>query len=186
MRFANYCVSNNCLVSDVSECELRPLLFLLRSFFFISLDENDWGVCVCQHAGIFLQTQRETTYFFQVITISFFKSVTVMLVNISLVSGKFDGLIFQYIHIMFCLIWRYGGNQCEASVRPHIETVDLTREDCSQLPDIVLLDDFDSGKHNGVNNHMYCDSIFYLLYLLWLCWGHAKDDGGACPKFYMF
>ncbi|KAM7400961.1 hypothetical protein PAMA_005250 [Pampus argenteus] len=44
---------------------------------------------------------------------------------------------------------RYGGNHYEASVRPHTETVDLTRED-SQLPDIVDMDDFGSGKHKGV------------------------------------
>ncbi|XP_042284250.1 probable ATP-dependent DNA helicase HFM1 isoform X1 [Thunnus maccoyii] len=46
---------------------------------------------------------------------------------------------------------RYGGNQHEASVRPHIETVDLTREDCSQLPDVVHLDDFDSGSSVWMN-----------------------------------
>lgn len=51
-----------------------------------------------------------------------------------------------------CSISRYGGNQYEASVRPHTETVDLTREDSSQLLDIIHLDGFDSGKHKEVNN----------------------------------
>ncbi|XP_070775191.1 probable ATP-dependent DNA helicase HFM1 [Enoplosus armatus] len=36
---------------------------------------------------------------------------------------------------------RYGGSQCEASVRPHTETVDLTGEDWAQLPDTAHLDD---------------------------------------------
>ncbi|XP_062285176.1 probable ATP-dependent DNA helicase HFM1 [Scomber scombrus] len=41
---------------------------------------------------------------------------------------------------------RYGGNQYEASVRPHTETVDLTREDCSQPLDIIHMDDFGSDS----------------------------------------
>ncbi|KAM3865988.1 putative ATP-dependent DNA helicase HFM1 [Diretmus argenteus] len=41
---------------------------------------------------------------------------------------------------------RYGGNQYEASVRPHTETVDLTGEDCETLPDIAHLEERDNGS----------------------------------------
>lgn len=46
----------------------------------------------------------------------------------------------------YFICWRYGTNLYEASARPHTETVDLTGGDCAQLPDIVHLDDVDSGK----------------------------------------
>ncbi|XP_040000435.1 probable ATP-dependent DNA helicase HFM1 [Xiphias gladius] len=42
----------------------------------------------------------------------------------------------------------YGINHYGASVRPHIETADLTGEDCAQLTDIEHLDDFDSYNNN--------------------------------------
>ncbi|XP_037643041.1 probable ATP-dependent DNA helicase HFM1 isoform X3 [Sebastes umbrosus] len=45
----------------------------------------------------------------------------------------------------------YGGGHYVAPVRPRTETVDLTREDCAQLPDIVHPNDFDSGSSVWMN-----------------------------------
>lgn len=48
----------------------------------------------------------------------------------------------HYIHVLFYFNFRNWGNQYEALVRPHSETMDLTQE----VPDIICVDDHDSGK----------------------------------------
>ncbi|XP_071346356.1 probable ATP-dependent DNA helicase HFM1 isoform X2 [Trachinotus anak] len=42
----------------------------------------------------------------------------------------------------------YGINHCESTGRLHTDTVDLTGEDCTQLTDVVDLDDFDSDYND--------------------------------------
>lgn len=76
---------------------------------------------------------------------------------------KSKGLMLSYIQVLYYFFSRSGTNHFKASVRPHTAYVDLTAEDCDQLPDVVHLDDTDSGKKVGIKK-MIVNSTHFPLY----------------------